>query len=172
MAIKSRTTDLGVAGILTEYLYVKCEVKVAKVHSIVWLEESGLHQELCGSAGALNEMQYLEVDDAIPDNVEADELQVDESGVDPDFTYDCSLDSTARQSKYEAALRAERDLLISECEWMAARHRDQTDNSETTDLSGAEYTELLNYRKALRDWPSDELDIYARTAPVKPGFLV
>jgi len=167
MAIKSTVIDD-----VTYYLYVECEVAAGIVRRLRWETELDRHRDIIHASGASNECQLLEVDDAIPDNVTAEELQVDQSGVDPDFTYDVSLDAAARQAKYEAELRAERDSLLAECDWMASRHRDQTDNSETTDLSGAEYTELLNYRKALRDWPTDEADIYARTAPAKPAFLV
>lgn len=178
MAIKSKVIDLGEGQNETRYLYAECEVASATVLRLRWELESDRHREITRASGASNECQILEVDDVIPDNVTVEELQVDaattgemDSEGNPLYEYDVSLDAVARQAKYEAELRVERDALIAECDWLAGRHRDQTENSETTSLTGPEYTELLNYRKALRDWPADESDIYARTAPTKPAWM-
>ena len=178
MAIKSRTTDLGEAGTLTEYLYAECEVESGTVNGLRWETDPDLHRKCVRASGASNERQLLEVDDLIDDDVRAEWLQVDatstgntDSNGDPIYVYDVSRDDTARDNDYAAELKIERDALLGECDWYAMRHRDQADNSETTSLSGAEYTELLNYRKALRDWPSDEVDIYDRTAPTKPAWM-
>ena len=56
---------------------------------------------------------------------------------------------------YAGGVRSERNRLLAEADVWCARHRDQTDNSETTTLSGAQMTELLNYKEALRDMPAD-----------------
>ena len=54
---------------------------------------------------------------------------------------------------------------------MAIRHRDQKDGGTATTLTDVEYTALLSYRQALRDWPSTEMDLYKPTAPSKPDFM-
>lgn len=180
MAIKSKVFEISEELSVTKYLYCEAQVKNQKAMRMLWLENPDRDQEIVGFRGAQNELQLLEVDDLIPDEVEnhPEWLQVDETeeqapaGENPGiYSYAVNLDSAARQAHYEADLRAERNLLLEECQWYCQRHRDQLDNSESTSLSGAEFTELLNYRKALRDWPEDETDIYARSAPSKPGWM-
>ena len=79
-------------------------------------------------------------------------------------------------------VRATRNRLLAEADCLAIRHRDQVDNSETTDLSGAQYTELLDYKKALRDLPAnivatanDTIQPHgtfdAPVYPTKPNFM-
>ena len=72
-------------------------------------------------------------------------------------------------------VRYNRDRTLMQTDSLVTRHRDQLDNSETTTLSAAEYTELLNYRKALRDFPANvDLNVASFDAivwPTKPSFL-
>lgn len=53
-----------------------------------------------------------------------------------------------------ATARTKRDAVLNACEWLATRHRDQTDAGTATTLTAAQYKELLTYRQALRDWPT------------------
>lgn len=175
MAIKSRVDGNG----KTWYLYAECEVQSGAIKRLCWKEESDRHRECVGAKGASNERQLLEVPDSLDDDVarfdgagedHADWLQVDESG-DP-VVYDVSEVSGARDAWYMDQLRAERNDLMKEADDLCMRHRDQVDNSEDpTSLDGTEYGELLDYKKALRDWPADESDIYDRTAPTKPSWM-
>ncbi|HEX7906750.1 MAG TPA: phage tail assembly chaperone [Paraburkholderia sp.] len=57
--------------------------------------------------------------------------------------------------------RAQRDLLVSQCDWVVNRHRDQIDAGVTTSLTSTQYQAWLTYRQSLRDipkqsgWPSN-----------------
>ncbi|NYH21375.1 phage tail assembly chaperone [Paraburkholderia bryophila] len=59
-----------------------------------------------------------------------------------------------------ASARAQRDLIMSQCEWVVNRHRDQQDAGSGTSLSTAQYQTWLSYRQSLRDiskqptWPT------------------
>lgn len=80
---------------------------------------------------------------------------------------------------YSANVRATRDQLLAEADCLAIRHRDQVDNSETTTLTGAQYTELLNYKKDLRNLPANIVagpagtygTFIAPIYPTKPTFM-
>lgn len=58
------------------------------------------------------------------------------------------------------AARAQRDSLMSQCDWVVNRHRDQIDSGAATTLSPTQYQAWLTYRQALRDiskqtdWPA------------------
>ena len=55
---------------------------------------------------------------------------------------------------------------LESTDWKALRHKDQVDNSETTSLTGAEYTALLNDRKAIRDASNNvETTVNGKTTP-------
>lgn len=49
-----------------------------------------------------------------------------------------------------------RDRVISATEWIVARHRDEVDMSQETMITPEQFSELLRYRQALRDWPTVE----------------
>ena len=88
----------------------------------------------------------------------------------PSYSYSISLKADARDAEYTETLRSGRDKLLIECEWMVVRHRDQKDAGTDTTLTDVEYTALLSYRQALRDWPSTEMDLYEPIAPSKPDL--
>lgn len=47
-----------------------------------------------------------------------------------------------------------RDLMISTTEWIVTRHRDEVDMGQETMITPEQFSELLRYRQALRDWPT------------------
>lgn len=49
--------------------------------------------------------------------------------------------------------RGWRDAELNRNEWLRNRHRDQLDLGIATTLSNEQFTELLTYLQALRDWP-------------------
>lgn len=51
------------------------------------------------------------------------------------------------------AERAWRDIELTSLVWLRDRHRDQLEIEMDTTLSGEQFTELLVYMQALRDWP-------------------
>lgn len=52
-----------------------------------------------------------------------------------------------------ASERAWRDAEMHASEWLVTRHRDEQDLKQETTLTDAQFSELLIYRQALRDWP-------------------
>ncbi|WP_407059061.1 phage tail assembly chaperone [Ralstonia syzygii subsp. celebesensis] len=53
-----------------------------------------------------------------------------------------------------ASLRAQRDQLLDDTQWMVVRHRDQVEADLATSLSADQFKRLLAYRQALRDLPA------------------
>lgn len=62
-----------------------------------------------------------------------------------------------------------RETLFTDCDWMTWRHRDQVDAGEPTSLTPEQWSELLSYRAALRDWPVS--GDYNEPFPAKPGWM-
>ena len=79
----------------------------------------------------------------------------------------------ADQSLEDLAARERiwRDGQLSESQWLTARHRDELDLSSATTLMAAQFSELLTYRKALRDWPQGAEFPLADHRPVAPLWL-
>lgn len=50
--------------------------------------------------------------------------------------------------------RAFRDGELKRTDAMILRHREEVDSGTATTLSGYQFSELLNYRKQLREWPA------------------
>lgn len=63
-----------------------------------------------------------------------------------------------------------RDTLLTNTDWLTLRHADQLARNVTTTLSSTQYTDLLAYRQALRDLPTNSQwpDI---TFPTPPSFI-
>lgn len=73
----------------------------------------------------------------------------------------------------ELAARARlwRDQEISDSQWLIERHRDQVDAGNKTTLTAAQYSTLLAYRQALRDWPTVQNFPADASRPVAPDWL-
>lgn len=67
--------------------------------------------------------------------------------------------------------RVWRNAELSATEWLVMRHRDERDLALDTSLSVAQFTELLNYRQALRDWPSAGTFPDSAKRPKAPAWL-
>ncbi|WP_256205396.1 MULTISPECIES: phage tail assembly chaperone [unclassified Pseudomonas] len=67
--------------------------------------------------------------------------------------------------------RVWRDTQVSETEWLVARQRDEQDMQLATTLTAEQFTELLTYRQALRDWPQSGLFPDAEQRPVAPPWI-
>lgn len=50
-------------------------------------------------------------------------------------------------------IRMDRNILIANTDWLRMRHMDELESCPSTTLTPEQYTELLAYRKALRDFP-------------------
>jgi len=73
----------------------------------------------------------------------------------------------------ELAARARfwRDQEITDSQWLIERHRDQSDAGSKTTLTAAQYSALLVYRQALRDWPTVQNFPADASKPVAPDWL-
>lgn len=74
-------------------------------------------------------------------------------------------------AELEATARVWRDAEITASQWLVERHRDQTEAGTATTLTSAQYTELLTYRQALRDWPTVTDFPADSTKPTTPTWL-
>lgn len=64
-----------------------------------------------------------------------------------------------------------RDRVISSSEWMVARHRDEVDMGQETQITPDQFSELLRYRQALRDWPTFDEFPDAQRRPLAPSWF-
>ena len=64
-----------------------------------------------------------------------------------------------------------RDLVISTTEWIVTRHRDEVDMGQETMITPEQFSELLRYRQALRDWPTVDGFPNVDLRPNPPGWL-
>ncbi|AIS14622.1 phage tail assembly chaperone [Pseudomonas chlororaphis] len=49
-----------------------------------------------------------------------------------------------------------RQSVLADSQWLVTRHRDEQELGRGTTLTAKQYLELLEYRQALRDWPTCE----------------
>ncbi|WP_448196692.1 phage tail assembly chaperone [Pseudomonas putida] len=71
----------------------------------------------------------------------------------------------------KAQERAWRDGELAARQWLRDRHRDEQDLGRPTTLSNEQFTELLAYLQALRDWPQSEAFPYSQQRPQPPGWI-
>ncbi|MNJ64092.1 hypothetical protein D3C77_600320 [compost metagenome] len=67
--------------------------------------------------------------------------------------------------------RAWRTQELGRHEWVVTRHRDEVDMTLTTTISSIQFTALLRYRQALRDWPSGASFPAMEHRPDPPAWL-
>lgn len=67
--------------------------------------------------------------------------------------------------------RCWRDGVITASEWIVTRHRDEVDMGQETQVTPEQFSELLRYRQALRDWPTAEGFPAADLRPTPPEWL-
>lgn len=66
-------------------------------------------------------------------------------------------------------LKDTRANLLSRSDWLSTRHRDQLEANIPTSLTSEQFSELLTYRQALRDWPVS--GDYNEPYPAQPGWM-
>ena len=66
-------------------------------------------------------------------------------------------------------LKDTRANLLSRSDWLTTRHRDQLEANIPTSLTSEQFSELLTYRQALRDWPVS--GDYNEPYPAQPGWM-
>lgn len=70
-----------------------------------------------------------------------------------------------------ATEREWRDTELAEMMWLRDRHRDQQELGVDTTLASGQFTELLAYMQALRDWPQSDAFPDSAARPVSPAYL-
>jgi hypothetical protein len=66
--------------------------------------------------------------------------------------------------------RTWRDTELARMVWLRDRHRDQVEMETATTLHAEQYSELLVYLQALRDWPQSDAFPDAARRPVAPTW--
>lgn len=69
------------------------------------------------------------------------------------------------------AERQWRDGALTSVIWLRERHRDQLEIATTSVLTAEQFTELLVYMQALRDWPQSEHFPDSQHRPTAPAWL-
>lgn len=64
-----------------------------------------------------------------------------------------------------------RDAELATQQWLRDRHRDEQDLGRPTTLSNEQFTELLVYFQALRDWPQSDSFPDVTFRPVAPAWI-
>ena len=67
--------------------------------------------------------------------------------------------------------RAWRDIELSSVMWLRERHRDQLEIGTATTLAPGQFTDLLTYIQALRDWPQSPSFPDSAHRPIAPAWL-
>lgn len=79
--------------------------------------------------------------------------------------------TAAQLAAKKQAARLVRDQAIADSQWLVDRHRDQVEVNMATTLTADQFSALLVYRQALRDWPSVADFPADSTMPAAPGWL-
>ncbi|WP_454863729.1 phage tail assembly chaperone [Pseudomonas hormoni] len=69
------------------------------------------------------------------------------------------------------AERSWRDGELASLMWLRERHRDQMEIAVDTTLTGEQFTELLLYMQALRDWPQSPDFPNSEHRPLAPAWI-
>lgn len=85
--------------------------------------------------------------------------------------YEGGVFEPANAENPAASERAWRDGEIAAHEWLISRHRAEIELQRETTLTTGQYTELLQYLQALRDWPAAEAFPDSTQRPANPPWL-
>lgn len=69
------------------------------------------------------------------------------------------------------AERMWRDGELAGVMWLRERHRDQLEVAAATSLTGKQFTELLQFMQALRDWPQSPDFPDSEHRPIAPAWI-
>lgn len=115
----------------------------------------------------------LEVTDIDPDNRFHPSLNWVECGAEvmPGNRYDDGAFRPLPADDPATTERTWRDSEIDANEWLISRHRAELDLRRETTLTAEQYTELLEYLQALRDWPATEAFPDSTQRPPAPPWI-
>lgn len=86
--------------------------------------------------------------------------------------YPILIDPPAQPPEIIAAgERAWRDAELTSTEWLVTRHRDEKELNLVLTLTAEQFSELLVYRQALRDWPQKSTFPDTTLRPVTPSWI-
>jgi hypothetical protein len=77
----------------------------------------------------------------------------------------------AAPSEQADAERVWRNAEVASTEWLVARHRDEQDLGGTPTLTSEQFSELLAYREALRNWPQTANFPDSQYRPMAPPWI-
>lgn len=81
------------------------------------------------------------------------------------------LDAAAARAQLIQSERDWRNSQIEGIKWLRDRHRDQVDIAVETTLTVEQFTELLVYVQALRDWPQSDAFPDSTHRPMAPPWI-
>ncbi|MCU1766773.1 MULTISPECIES: phage tail assembly chaperone [Pseudomonas] len=99
-----------------------------------------------------------------PENVGADEWYC--VGIPPD-----PVPLPLTEEELAASERSYRDKELARGVWLRDRHRDQLEIVMVTTLSAEQFTQLLVYMQALREWPQSPHFPDSQYRPVAPSWV-
>lgn len=120
----------------------------------------GIHTELPADAKEITEKRFLAV---LATPVDGKVIGHDSKGL------PILIDPPAEQ--LAALARGWRDAEIGRIQWLRDRHLDQQAAEIGTTLEPAQFTELLTYIQALRDWPLSPEFPTEGSRPVTPTWI-
>lgn len=94
-----------------------------------------------------------------------------DGSVGPGDSYVDGIFVPASNESSATAEREWRDAEVSETDWLMNRHRDELDMLRDTTLTTEQFSELLSYRQALRDWPQTESFPDSAQRPEPPTWI-
>ncbi|KII27498.1 phage tail assembly chaperone [Pseudomonas fluorescens] len=124
----------------------------------------GFHSEIPSDVVAISEARFLEV---LANPPLWKRRGHDEGGL------PILVDMVPPSSDDLAAVeRAWRDAEVLRVSWLRDRHRDQVEVESPTTLSAEQFSELLVYLQALRDWPQGSQFPLGEHRPPTPTWLL
>lgn len=87
------------------------------------------------------------------------------------YADDVFAERVESEEERRAAERQWRDVELSAQQWIRDRHRDELDLGRSTTLSDQQFSELLEYLQALRDWPQSEAFPDMAYRPAAPVWI-
>ena len=123
----------------------------------------GRHKDIPGDAVEISDERFSEViANPVPGKVRGHDAQGLPILIDP---------PPPTNEELAAVERRWRDTEMASRQWLRDRHRDEQDLGRSLTLTAEQFTELLDYLQALRDWPQSEAFPTIEHRPVAPPWI-
>ncbi|ROM75320.1 hypothetical protein BK655_23885 [Pseudomonas brassicacearum] len=113
----------------------------------------------------------VEIDNSLREQLIQGELEGKVIGSDPSGRPVLQNPPPLNAEAIAAVEREWRDTELQRISWLRDRHRDQQDAGLPLTLDTAQFSELLVYMQALRDWPQTPAFPQAEFRPVAPPWI-